>query len=77
MESVPRVLKELRFLESRHAFNNTHHAALMLLPDLKVALAVVLHALFAPTHPTAALGLDTTQSVAQSLVARSLEDQSM
>ena len=27
VESGPRVLKELRFLESRHSFNNTHHAA--------------------------------------------------
>ena len=75
VESVPRVLKELRFLESRHTFCNTHHSALMLLPDLKVALAVVLHALFAPTHPASAGGAGTPQSVAQGLVARSLEDQ--
>ena len=75
VESVPRVLKELRFLESRHSFNNTHHAALMLLPDLKVALTVVLHALFASTHPTAAGSSNTPQSVAQGLVARSMEDQ--
>ena len=75
VESVPRVLKELRFLESRHAFNNTHHAALMMLPDLKVALAVLLHALFAPTHPASANSANTPQSAAQGLVARSLEDQ--
>ena len=75
VESVPRVLKELRFLESRHAFNNTHHAALVLLPDLKVALAVVLHALFAPTHPASANSSHTPQSAAQGLVARSLEEQ--
>ena len=46
VESPRRVLKELRFLESRHSFNSSHHPSLLLLTDLKVAFAALLQSLF-------------------------------
>ena len=74
VESSRRVLKELRFLESRHAFNNTHHAALLLLPDLRVAFASLLSSLFRQ-EAAAALDKARTPPLPHGLLTRTLEEE--
>ena len=73
VESPRRVLRDLRVLELRHHFLKTHHPALHMLGDCKVAFSHVLHRLFSmPVEAT--VGQSSMQMTASGLhyVPRSL-----
>jgi hypothetical protein len=87
VENSRRVLRDLRMLELRHHFLHTHHPAMHLLPDLKIAFSRVVERLFAQA-PNATLVLPgvttavssvsivspSTPSYPQVLMSRSVEE---